>query len=65
MKLDYLDKFEKGSRSDFEKILLDKLSGVLDEQQKLNKIKNYLQDLKNTGEIEVSGKVWKMSKRDS
>ena len=65
MILTYLREFSTGKRSDFVDILLDKLPSVLDEQQKLNKIKNYLQDLKNTGEIEVLGKVWKMSKRDS
>ena len=63
--LDYLREFSKGKKSDFEKILLDKLPGVLDEQQKKNKIKNYLQALKSTGEIEVSGKVWQMSKGGS
>ncbi len=63
--LTYLREFSTGKRSDFVDILLDKLPSVLDEQQKMNKIKNYLQGLKNTGKIEVSGKVWKMSKRDS
>lgn len=61
--IDYLNKFEEGIKSDFEKILLDKLPDVLDEDQKKNKIKNLLQQLKNKGTIYPEGKVWKMSKR--
>jgi ATP-dependent DNA helicase RecG len=41
---------------------LDKLPDVLDEEQKKNKIKNILQQLKNNGIIHPDGKVWKMSK---
>lgn len=61
--IDYLRKFEEGIKSDFEKILLDKLPDVLDEDQKKNKIKNILQQLKNKGIIYPEGKVWKMSTR--
>ncbi|MBU4486020.1 MAG: hypothetical protein KKD38_03755 [Candidatus Delongbacteria bacterium] len=61
--LDYLHKFGKGSRSDFVKILLDKLSDRLDENQKINKIKNTLQKLKSRGNIRLeSGKLWVLSK---
>lgn len=61
--LDYLHKFGKGTRSDFEKILLDKLSDRLDENQKINKIKNTLQKLKSAGSIRLeSGKLWVLSK---
>ncbi|MCD4719635.1 MAG: putative DNA binding domain-containing protein [Desulfobacula sp.] len=60
--VDYLREFSEGKRADFEKILLDKLSGVLDEQQKKNKIKNYLQTLKKAGVINIIGKTWQMSK---
>jgi len=60
--VDYLHEFSEGKRADFEKILLDKLSGVLDEQQKKNKIKNSLQTLKKTGVINITGKTWRMSK---
>lgn len=63
MIIDYLREFEEGIKSDFEKILLDKLPDVLDEDQKKNKIKNLLQQLKNNGIICPEGKVWKMSKR--
>ena len=37
--VDYLHEFTEGKRANFEKILLDKLSGVLDEQQKKIKYK--------------------------
>lgn len=60
--LDYLIEFKDGKKEDFEKILLDKLSDVLDIEQKKNKIKNLLQALKNKGEIVPEGKKWKMSK---
>ncbi|MEN9914614.1 MAG: hypothetical protein RL528_1373 [Bacteroidota bacterium] len=62
MILDYLLEFREGKKDDFEKILLDKLSEVLDINQKKNKIKNILQSMKNQGKIKVEGKFWKMSK---
>ncbi len=60
--LDYLKKFKKGRKSDFEKILLDKLPDILDIEQKKNKVKNNLQTLRKRGKIVPEGKVWKMSK---
>ena len=62
MILDYLRKFSKGTRSDFENLLLDKLPDVLDLQQKKNKIKNNLQALRKEGAIETQDKIWKLSK---
>jgi len=59
--IDYLQEFGKGLKSDFEKVLLDKLPDILDNQQKKNKIKNYLQSLKNRGIIINIGKEWRMS----
>ena len=49
-------------RSDLENVLMNKLSEGLDDSQKINKIKNNLQSLRNKGIIEVEGKIWKMSK---
>lgn len=60
--LDYLRKFGEGKKEDFEKVLLDKLPDVLDQNQKSNKIKNNLQRLRIQGLIYPKGKVWKMSK---
>ena len=63
MIVDYLEKFDEGIKSDFEKLLLDKLPDVLDIEQKKNKIKNVLQKLKNEGLIRPEGKSWRMSKK--
>jgi ATP-dependent DNA helicase RecG len=62
--LDYLDKFKEGIKSDFEKVLLDKLPDVLDLEQKKNKVKNNLQLLRKKGIIQPVGKKWIMSKRE-
>jgi len=60
--IEYLKKFKIAIRADFEKLLLDKLPDILDNQQKKHKIKNYLQSLKKEGSIENIGKEWRMSK---
>lgn len=52
----------QAQRLDIDRLVLDKLPTVLDQQQKQNKIKNLLQKLKNQGFIYTEGKVWKMSK---
>jgi len=60
--LDYLSKFDSALRDDLENVLLDKLPEVLDIQQKRNIIKNNLQSLRQLGDIEVNGKIRRMSK---
>ena len=60
--VDYLLKFSEGMKSDFEKVLLDKLPDILDEQKKKNKIKNALQDLRKAGVISAMGRKWRISK---
>lgn len=60
--VDYLGEFSEGKKADFEKVLLDKLSDVLDVPQKKAKIKNNLQALRKAGVINTIGKIWKMSK---
>lgn len=62
MILQYLKKFEKGKKADFERLLLDKLPDALDEQQKKNKVKNILQKLKMLGSIDPVGHEWILSK---
>lgn len=64
MIVEYLEKFGKGTRTDFEDLLLDKLPDVLDIEQKKNKVKNNLQTLRRQGKIKPDGKVWRMSKRN-
>ena len=54
--------FERFERVDFENILLDKISDILDIYQKKNKVKNSLQALKKAGKIRNNGKIWEMSK---
>ena len=61
--LEYLAKFKSAIRVDFEKILLDKLPDILDENQKKNKIKNNLQALRKLGKIVPDGRRWHLSKR--
>lgn len=58
----YLTKFGKAKKTDFEKLLLDKLPDVLDEKQKKNKVKNILQKLRTNGTIETVGYDWILSK---
>jgi ATP-dependent DNA helicase RecG len=43
--LSYLKQFEKASRKNIEKLLLGKLPDILDEKQRLNKIKNILSEM--------------------
>ncbi|HAQ62464.1 TPA: hypothetical protein DCR49_10785 [Candidatus Delongbacteria bacterium] len=60
---EYISALSNSACLDFEKILLDKLSDRLDENQKINKIKNTLQKLKSAGSIRLeSGKLWVLSK---
>lgn len=57
--IDYLKKFVEGRRSDFERILLDKLPDVLDESQKQNKVKNNLQKLRRQGKLKLNeNRLW-------
>ena len=62
--VDYLTKFKEGKRSDFEDVLLNKLSDQLEIEQKRNRIKNILQSLKKAGLIIAIGKKWQMSKHE-
>ena len=60
--IDYLNEFGKAKRSDFLSLLVDKLPDVLSESKKENRIKNYLQELRIDGIIEIEGKYWRMAK---
>jgi|GEM_PF-1529524 len=40
--ISYLQQFGSGTKADFIKLLGDKLSDVLDEKQKINKVRNLL-----------------------
>lgn len=57
--LDYLKKFGKGARVDFERVLIDKLPDVLSIEQKSNKIKNILQKMKREKRIKLGeNRLW-------
>lgn len=58
MILEYLKKFGKGNRKDFQNLLFDRLPNVLDENQKSNKIKNNLQILRRDKRIKVIEGEW-------
>ena len=58
----YLNKFGSGKREDFEKLLLDKLPDILDDEQKKNKVKNNLQSLRTAHKIKSDKGIWYLSK---
>lgn len=56
--VNYLRKFNQATRTDIDKILLDKLPDILDATQKSNKIKNLLQKLKKDKKIKWANRCW-------
>jgi ATP-dependent DNA helicase RecG len=58
----YLEKFGQGTRGDFRRLILDKLSDVLTAKQKEKKLNNLLQKLRAEGKINCEGQppksVW-------
>ena len=57
--LEYLDKFGKASRKDINGLLTGKLSDVLDDNQKRNKVDYLLKKLKVRGLVKFnSEKMW-------
>jgi ATP-dependent DNA helicase RecG len=55
MILEFLKQFGQATRKEIDDLLLDKLSDVLDEAQKRNKVRNFLQSLASAGLIRNSG----------
>ena len=62
--LEYLRKFGHGTRADFRRLILDKLSDMLTNQQKDDKLKNLLQKLRSDSKITREGQppksVWRL-----
>ncbi len=56
----FLQKFKTGTRQDFEILITEKLSDVLTERQKKDKVKNILQAMKREGRIRLNGKNWEL-----
>ena len=54
----YLSKFNEGTRKDFEKLIIPKLSDILSDSQKKDKVKNLLQAMKKENIIRLNAKVW-------
>jgi ATP-dependent DNA helicase RecG len=54
----FLSKFKKGIRRDFEDLIIPKLSDVLTDKQKKDKVKNILQAMKIEGKIKLVDRVW-------
>jgi ATP-dependent DNA helicase RecG len=54
----YLKKFKKGNRSEIENLIIPKLSEVLVEKQKKDKVKNLLQAMRKDNQIRLQGKYW-------
>jgi len=54
----YLKKFKKGNRSEIENLIIPKLSEVLEEKQKKDKVKNLLQAMRKDNQIRLKGKYW-------
>ena len=51
----YLRQYHKASRQDLDTLLLDKLSDVLDDAQKRNKVRNLVQAMANAGIVRNAG----------
>lgn len=64
--LEYLRKFGQGTRADFRRLIVDKISDVLNEEQKEHKVNTLLQRLRRQGKIASEGRtsagVWRLSK---
>ncbi|MDT8376074.1 MAG: putative DNA binding domain-containing protein [Mariprofundaceae bacterium] len=64
---DFIHKFGKASREEVDKLILDKLSDVLDEEQKKKKVANLLTKLRRAGTIRNDGSrtapEWVLSKQ--
>jgi ATP-dependent DNA helicase RecG len=64
--VDYLRQFGPGTRKKIEKVLWDKLSDVLDDEQKRNAVRNLLQEMRRDKTIrkvkgQTKGAVWELS----
>ncbi len=61
MIVDYLTKFKTGKKQNFEEMLADKLSPLLTEKQKKDKIKNILQAMKKNDVICLVNNKWRLT----
>ena len=61
--LGYLEKYGRGTKQEFIKLLSKKLPDNLDEKHKEYKVKNLLTSLRNAGLIEYKDGAWLISKK--
>jgi ATP-dependent DNA helicase RecG len=68
MIIEFLKKFHRATRADFDGLLLEKISEVLSEEQKRKKIANLLQGMRNDALIVNSGTnrkpVWELASKN-
>ncbi len=60
--LKFLEQVEMAKKADIESFLLEKLPDILSDEQKRNKVRNLLQQMRVAGDIKADGKVWKIAK---
>lgn len=60
--LQYLRKFKHAKRADFEKLLIDKLPQILDDDQRKHRVRNLLQKMRKDGLVEAKGLTWYLKK---
>jgi len=61
MIVEYLTKWKEASRKQIENLLWDKLSDILDDKSKKNKIMHFLQSLRRSNKITLKeGKKWEL-----
>lgn len=58
----FLEQVEMAKKADIESFLLEKLPDILSDEQKRNKVRNLLQQMRVAGDIKADGKVWKIAK---
>ena len=62
MIINYIKKYNKATKADICNLIIDKLSPVLSEKQKRNKVTNLLSSLRIEGKIECDKRFWKLKK---
>lgn len=56
--VEYLKTFKQGKLTDFEKMLVNKLPQVLDQDQRKNRVRNLLQKMRREGVVTSKGRAW-------
>lgn len=54
----FLAKFKQANRKDFEDLIIPKLSDILSDKQKKDRVKNLLQAMKKENRIRLIGRMW-------